>query len=221
MALAGEELRFVDPRTFGEVVVFDPDPGRHRGAGAGRLRAGPDGRRPRPRQAAALLAHPPTAAQAVLCSTSTWSPASATSTPTRSCTAATHPLRTALAQRPEVTRLHRCDPRRAGGGGRRRRLHARRHPVRRPDGSGGCYQDDHRVYGRAGERCRPAARASSCGSRSAGGRPTSAPVPADAPWGSRGPAPSGRVARAVFLKALTLKGFKSFADRPRSNSSRG
>ena len=28
-----------------------------------------------------------------------------------------------------------------------------RRPVRRPDGRGGSYQDDHRVYGRAGERC--------------------------------------------------------------------
>ena len=153
------------------------------------------------------------------CSTSTSSPASATSTATRACTwpaCAGTGRRDAVTPR-EITRLHAAimtvlgEAIEAGGSTLADTQYVG------IEGESGWFQLHHRVYDRAGQRCL------TCGQgrhRARCALPAAAPTSAPAASGRAHTASGKRrgwpsldnVADAVFLKALTLKGFKSFAD---------
>jgi formamidopyrimidine-DNA glycosylase len=161
MALSGEpeELWFVDPRTFGEVVVFDPDhvdvelPELAR-MGIDPLRDGLDAI-----TLQALLAGRRTRLKPLLLDQHVIAGIGNIYADEILHGARLHPERVAGSlRRPEVVTLHDVMHRvledAVGAGG------STLGDAQYVDlmGSGGSYQDDHRVYGRAGERCRTCGR---------------------------------------------------------------
>jgi formamidopyrimidine-DNA glycosylase len=161
LALSGEpeELWFVDPRTFGEVVVFDPDhvdvelPELAR-LGIDPLRDGVDAI-----TLQALLAGRRTRLKPLLLDQHVIAGIGNIYADEILHGARLHPERVAGSlRRREVVALHdvmhRVLEEAVGAGG------STLGDAQYVDlmGSGGSYQDDHRVYGRAGERCRTCGR---------------------------------------------------------------
>ena len=150
----GQEVWFVDPRTFGEVVVFDPDRVAIEVPELARMGVDPIAE---PFDVPALRAAFgfPVEPSSRCSSTSTSSPGSATSTPTRSCIGpGSDPIVRPTPSIDDVSVvLHDSivtvltDAIAAGG--------STLGDAQYVDlmGEGGSYQDDHRVYGRDGQRC--------------------------------------------------------------------
>ena len=173
---APEELWFVDPRTFGEVVVFDPD---HvdvelpelANLGVDPLADGLDAV-----TLGALLAGRRTRLKPLLLDQHVIAGVGNIYADEILHAARLHPDRIAGSlRRPEVVRLHDelhgILEAAVGAGGST--LGDNQYVDLM--GSGGLYQDDHRVYGRAGERCRRADGGSSGARSPVAGGPTSAP----------------------------------------------
>ena len=149
-----EELWFVDPRTFGEVVVFDPDHVEVELPEVARLGLDPLADGIDPTTLRALLAGRRTRLKALLLDQAVIAGIGNIYADEILHRARLHPDRSAGSLRPaEVRRLHDAmhDVLLAAVGAGGSTLGDNQYVDLM--GSGGSYQDDHRVYGRAGERC--------------------------------------------------------------------
>lgn len=149
-----EELWFVDPRTFGEVVVFDPDHAAVEVPELVRLGVDPLADGLDPAALAGLLAGRRTRMKPLLLDQHVIAGIGNIYADEILHAARIHPDREARSlTRRQIQALHASmhrileDSVRAGGStlGDRQYVDLM--------GSGGSYQDDHRVYGRAGQRC--------------------------------------------------------------------
>jgi formamidopyrimidine-DNA glycosylase len=154
-----EELWFVDPRTFGEVVVFDPDHVDVEVPGLARLGVDPLADGLGPDDLRTLLGARRTRLKPLLLDQHTIAGIGNIYADEILHAARLHPDRGAgTLRRQEVVRLHDAMHNVlaaavvAGGStlGNSQYVDLM--------GSGGSYQDDHRVYGRAGERCSTCSR---------------------------------------------------------------
>ena len=149
-----EELWFVDPRTFGEVVVFDPDHVDVELPELARLGLDPLADEIDPTTLGALLAGRRARLKALLLDQAVIAGIGNIYADEILHRARLHPDRAAGSLRPaEVRRLHAAmhDVLLAAVGAGGSTLGDNQYVDLM--GSGGSYQDDHRVYGRAGERC--------------------------------------------------------------------
>ncbi|MGI9053746.1 MAG: bifunctional DNA-formamidopyrimidine glycosylase/DNA-(apurinic or apyrimidinic site) lyase [Ilumatobacteraceae bacterium] len=154
-----EQLLFVDPRTFGEVVVFDPDDVDVELPELARLGVDPLADGLDVPTLRSLLAGRRTGLKALLLDQHVIAGVGNIYADEILHAARLHPARSAASlRRPEIIRLHdqlhRVLLAAVGAGGST--LGDNQYVDLM--GSGGSYQDDHLVYGRAGERCRTCGR---------------------------------------------------------------
>ncbi len=219
--LGAQELWFVDPRTFGEVVVFDPEFVATELPEVAKLGVDPLVDQPTVSDLARLIGCRNMRMKPLLVDQHVIAGIGNIYADEILHAARIHPETAGSAlRRKDIARLHQSMiailNAAVGAGGSTLR------DARYVDlmGEGGSYQDDHRVYGRTGERCltcgRGVIRRLPFGGRSTHFCPVcqrerhATRDPAEHPPHAAGPA--GSVAHAVFLKSLSLKGFKSFAD---------
>jgi formamidopyrimidine-DNA glycosylase len=149
-----EELWFVDPRTFGEMVVFDPDHADVEVQELAKLGADPLADRLSTDDLRRLLATRRGRLKALLLDQHVIAGIGNIYADEILHAAHLHPDRVASTlRRPELARLHDAMHdilEAAVGAGGSTLADARYVDLM---GNGGSYQDDHRVYGRAGERC--------------------------------------------------------------------